>query len=402
LGEAAAEARRRTLLDRATDLLARRLDLLDPSDLPERLAGLHDLGTIEMSMGRYAAAAASFRSMLDAAWRLGVPAKVAAALSKLGRVHRARGDYAAAIRAIEEALRLFRSCGDMPGISGTLTDLGSLRYLLGEYPDARRCHREALALRREMEDDRGTAVALLHLAALDRADGLLGRAAAKAQEALRIGEGSAAPEELAQAMNVLGIVAFDREDHDAALGYFQEGLRLASGVDRRIETYLLNNLGELMLRTGRPADAAEPLKRALDLAAQNEDLRSLGEVQRNISRLAAVEGRPAEAVEYADRALELASRIGSAEAQALACLAVGQARAAAGPGAAGDPPDTFFRRAVETLRRIGHSVELAKALWAFASFLHENGRPGEAASIRAEARRAFAQHGIAARDPGHA
>ena len=186
-GDAAAEARGRTLYDRAVTLYRRRLDLLDAEDHPLQVATLHDLGTVHVAMGRYDAAEESFRQMLRHAWALGTPGKLAVALSKLGRVSRARGDYAAALRDLDEALRLFRQCGDQVGVAAALADLGSLRYLLGEYEEARRFHREALALRRELQDHRGTALSPLPLALLAPAR-LLDRATTKTQEALRLGE----------------------------------------------------------------------------------------------------------------------------------------------------------------------------------------------------------------------
>ncbi|MBI5500279.1 MAG: tetratricopeptide repeat protein [Deltaproteobacteria bacterium] len=397
-GEAADEARARTLYDRAVVLYRRKLDLLDAEDHPLRVATLHELGTVHVAMGRYDAAEESFRQMLRHAWALGTPGKVAVALSKLGRVSRARGDYAAALRDLEEALRLFRLCGDQVGVAAALTDLGSLRYLLGEYDEARRCHREALALRRELEDDRGTALALLHLAMLDRAAGLLDRATTKTQEALRLGEGSAAKEELAQAMNVLGVLAFDRGDLPSALGYLQEGLQLAAGADRRMELYLLNNVGEIQFWMGSLDDAARNLGRAMEMATEQEDRRALGEIQRNVARLSIWQQRNDRATVYADHALALAEQIGNQEAKGLAWILMGEVRASAGTPPGADPPDVCFRRGIEIFRRIGHQVELAKALHSWGHTLRARGLAADARAPLAEALQLFTLQGSAMAD----
>jgi tetratricopeptide (TPR) repeat protein len=397
-GEAAEEARGRTLYDRAVTLYRRKLDLLDEDDHPGRVLTLHDLGTVQVAMGRYGAAEESFRQMLRHAWALGTPGKVAVALSKLGRLSRVRGDYPAALRDLEEALRLFRQCGDQVGVAASLTDLGSLRYLLGDYEDARRCHREALALRRELEDDRGTALALLHLAMLDRAAGLLDRAATKTQEALRLGEGTAAKEELAQAMNVLGVLAFDRGDLPSAIGYLEEGLKLAAGADRRMELYLLNNVGEVQFWMGNLDESARNLGHAMEMAGEQEDRRALGEILRNVARLSIWQQRPDRAVAYADRALALAEQIGNQESKGLAWVLVGEVRAAAGTPPGAESPDACFQRGIDTFRRIGHQVELARALYSYGHTLRAVGRMPEARPLLQEALHLFTAQGSALAD----
>lgn len=394
-GEAADEARRRTLYERAVGLYKRKLDLLEADDHPGRLVTLHDLGTVQVAMGRTDAAEESFRQMLRSAWALGAPGKIAVALSKLGRLSRGRGDYPAALRDLDEALRLFRQCGDQIGVAAALADIGSLRFLLGEYAEARRCHREALALRRELEDNRGSALALLHLAMLDRAEGLLDRAAAKTQEALRLGENSAAKEELAQAMNVLGVLAFDRGDLQSAAGYFQEGLKLAAGADRRMECYLLNNLGEVQFWSGQLDDAARNLARAMELAGEQEDRRALGEIHRNAARLSIWQRRPERAAAYADRALALARQIGNEESLGLAWELAGEVRAFAGTPPGAEEPDVCFRRAIDTFRRIGHQVELARALYSYGHVLRAQGRTADAQPILGEALDLFTRQGSA-------
>jgi len=392
-GDAAEEARRRTLYDRALSLYRRKPDLLEADDHPERVATLHDLGTVQVAMGRYDAAEESFRQMLRGAWALGTPGKVAVALSKLGRVSRVRGEYPDALRDLEEALRLFRQCGDQVGVAASLTDLGSLRYLLGDYEESRRCHREALALRRELEDDRGISLALLHLAMLDRAAGLLDRATTKTQEALRLGESSAAKEELAQAMNVLGVIAFDRGDLPSALGYLQEGLKLAAGTDRRMEVYLLNNVGEVQFWMGQLDEAAQNLGRAIEMATEQEDRRAMGEIQRNVARLSIWQQRLDRAVAYSDRALALAEQIGNQESKGLAWVLMGEVRAAAGTPQGADPPDVCFQRAIDVFRRIGHQVELARALTSWGHTLRAQGRAAEAHPILSEALQLLTQQG---------
>jgi tetratricopeptide (TPR) repeat protein len=383
-GEAAAEAQRRALFDRSIALYRRQLDLLEGDDHPGRLRVLHEVGSLQTAQGRYAEAEESFDAMLSAAWSLGAPGKIAVALSKRGRLRRTRGEYPAARADLDSALRLFRLCGDTPGVAATLGDLGALDYLLGDYDQARRCHREAVGLRREMQDDRGTAVALLQLAALDRVAGLLDRAATKAEEALRLSQPGAPPGEIAGAMNLLAVLSFDRGDSTTAIGYLQEGLRLATGADSRMETFLRNNLGEVLLSEGRTEEAAEQLRGALAMAGEQDDLRALAEIQRNLARLSLALGRPAQAVEYAERARDLAERIGNTESRALVQVVLGEVWAAAAPPGE-DPAAAYFAEATRILRELGHRVELARALLAHGAALVRRGRRAEARPLMAEA-----------------
>ncbi len=138
--------------------------------------------------------------------------------------------------------------------------------------------------------------------------------------------------------------------------------------------------------------------RAMEMAGEQEDRRALGEILRNVARLSIWQQRPDRAVAYADRALSLAEQIGNQESKGLAWVLVGEVRAAAGTPPGAEPPDACFRRGIDTFRRIGHQVELARALYSYGHTLRALGRLPEARPLLQEALHLFTAQGSALAD----
>ena len=165
-----------------------------------------------------------------------------------------------------------------------------------------------------------------------------------------------------------------------------------------MELYLLNNVGEIQFWMGDLDESARNLGRAMEMATEQEERRPLGEIQRNVPRLPIWQQRHDRAVAYADRALALAEQIGNEESKGLAWVLVGEVRAATGTPSGVDSPDDCFRRGIDVFRRIGHQVELARALYSWGHTLHGQGRTADSRAPLGEALQLFTLQGSALAD----
>ena len=137
-----------------------------------------------------------------------------------------------------------------------LLQLGTLYRLQGRFPEAQYCFHKALTLCEQHEWRK-------HYWTLVNQLGLMARLSARHEEALTycqqvLAEQDVAILERAEALNVLGLVAYDRRHWEVALDYFEKALTLYRSLD---DTYqiarVLNNRGLVLLRNGRWNEAEE-------------------------------------------------------------------------------------------------------------------------------------------------
>jgi len=98
------------------------------------------------------------------------------------------------------------------------------------------------------------------------------RAAAAFDEALKIDPA------LARAHNGLGVIAAERKDYESALAHWRRAVELEP---RDYET--LFNLGDLLIKIGRPAEARTYWERYLLVAPRGQELSDSARVQRWLS-----------------------------------------------------------------------------------------------------------------------
>ncbi len=264
------------------------------------------------------------------------------------RYLRIAGDEAAAVYAHEEALDLYRSAIALdPASPGPLHErIGDESTRLGRYDDAVAAYEAAAALadlrnawriEQRLADVHGRrgewSLAESHLAAAltgvapdalgDRARLTADRALAVhrlgdqrrsrrlAGEALETAQAARDPACVAQAHNLLGILARDAGHLVQARRHLEESLALASAEhveEARIAS--LNNLALLAVAAGDPARAVETARAALDAAVTIGDRHREAAIRNNLADALHAAGRRDESLDELKQAVTIFAEVG--------------------------------------------------------------------------------------------
>lgn len=223
-------------------------------------SGLHEaIGDLETLEGNYQAALASY----EAATALSRGPRALCRLEhKLARVHMRQGDWAAADSHLEAARASLtgEALGDRARI---LADRSLTMLNLGRPEDAARAADEALSYAEEAGDDEALAQAHNILGILARRRGDPDAATAHLEPSLDIADGLADPSAAIAALNNLALVRGDTGDHEGGLDLIRRALRLCIDQgDRHRQAALHNNTADLLRAAGRDEEALDHLKQA--------------------------------------------------------------------------------------------------------------------------------------------
>ncbi|HEX5502342.1 MAG TPA: tetratricopeptide repeat protein [Thermomicrobiales bacterium] len=178
------------------------------------------------------------------------------------------GEYAR--RGAEAAL----AAGDRWHLAYTRNQQGHIATARGDYAEARRHYEASYAIREELDDPEGMAGALNHLAKVAARQGAWPEAEELHRRGLAIARDIGERAVMAIALNGLGLVACATGDDVAAARHLDEGLRLAAEMGHmRLLLTLLASTGDWLLRSGRPAEAAEALALADAHPASDHEIR---------------------------------------------------------------------------------------------------------------------------------
>jgi len=227
--------------------------------------------------------------------------RLVALLGNLSSYLLALGEPEAARGALERCLRLAEELGDRPGIAKTLGNLGTALVELGHAREALDALERARAIFRELGDPlresdalSNLAMVCLHLGRYARALECLERALA---EKRRLGDRAGEAQVLATMGNVHATLG--REDR--ARECYEKAL---PALARRHVGGARVNLGNVLLRLGRTADALEMLERArAELTASGQRAAAAAALQ-NLGIARAAHDRPERALAALRQALE--------------------------------------------------------------------------------------------------
>ncbi|WP_081687322.1 ATP-binding protein [Glycomyces tenuis] len=246
------------------------------------------------------------RIAFDIARRTADRRKEAFTLGDSGRQLLAAGRHREAIVCLERSVVLKRDLGEYGDAALTLANIGVLHRRSGRFAESVEVHRAALAQAEEAADEAAAAlirtnmvVPLLRLGRFDEAECLL----AAAESRLDAGD-----EHNRIRIEVFrGVLARERGDAAAAVAAHTECLKAYRGEGVTADvTATLIELGEDLLRSGRGAEAAGHLDRAVSYAVRLADP-SLERSTRNaLGRALTASGRPEEAEAHHRRAADLA------------------------------------------------------------------------------------------------
>lgn len=226
------------------------------------------------------------------------PASVNSVDEAVGDLYTLHGSYARAIASYESALAS-ASERVRPTLERKLAEVFHRR---GDWESAERHY--ARAAETEDESERARALADRSLVAHRRGDA--DRALRLARKALLMAKGARDERALAQAHNILGILARDRKHLEQALAIAE---RLA---DPAVTVAALNNLALAHLRDGEPERAVDLAARALEASAALGDRHREAALHNNLADALRALGRREDAMRHLKRAAGLFSEIGGA------------------------------------------------------------------------------------------
>jgi len=137
-----------------------------------------------------------------------------------------------------------------------------------------------------------------------RAGSLAGQALSRAQE-------SGDPGALAQALNMMGILARADGDLEMAKDFFERSLEAAGRVENMsLRVAALNNQARLLQEQGRAEEAIPQARQALALCARMGDRHRQAAIQNNLADLYHAAGMEEEAMAQLKQAVALLAEIG--------------------------------------------------------------------------------------------
>jgi tetratricopeptide (TPR) repeat protein len=243
---------------------------------------------------------------LRAALALGHPDAAALELQAAELLTRL-GDYPAAVASLERAAATADPC-----LLGTIEHrLGQVHHRSGSWALAE-AHFTAALLAPTPPDDGTRARITADLSLTVLSAGNPDRASALAGESLAAAESAADVRALAQANNLLGLLAFRAGAADEALRRLETSLTLAEGADDRgAQVAALNNLA-LAHRAGGALDAAvERTRDALRLCTKEADRHREAALHNNLADLLHVRGDEEEAMHHLKLAVATFAEVGA-------------------------------------------------------------------------------------------
>jgi tetratricopeptide (TPR) repeat protein len=387
-------ARERYANAKAADYYVKGLALLGEEDVARRLEAHHHLGDVLQLAGRNEEAIASFRNMLELAWRFDLKAKGGAAHNRIGRVYRAIGHLEEAMRHLGTGHALFDAANDARGVASSLDDIGKVHWMRGAYEAAERFIKRALEIRRELGDARGIALSLNNLGLVYQDSGRFEEAHRAFQESLSIRREIGDLSGMAQTLNNIATIHQDNGDHARASELWQEALDYAIEVgDRMRQAAILTNLGESAYRQNKPAEAIAVLQKAEAIASTLGDRILEAEILRGLAKAHMFFHDIPKARDFIGRSIELFERTRGKPFLGVALRTAGEIAAAGGwGGTAHEEARRHFERSIQIFEELGNDVELAKSCEAYAKFLEDDPeskgdptRAYEAARLRARA-----------------
>ena len=228
-------------------------------------SALHEaIGDLQTLAGDYGAALASY----EAAAAHAADGELAAIEHRIGLVHHRRGEWELADSSFLAALELAPADGTAAR-ARIVADRSLTAHRRGRDPAAQELAEAALLLAADAGDRRALAQAhnLLGILASGRGDSVEARH--RLEESLSLADAEQDPAARAAALNNLALVQRSDGKLDSALELTVEARRLAAVVgDRHREAALANNAADLLHAAGREEEAMELLKQAVALFAE--------------------------------------------------------------------------------------------------------------------------------------
>jgi predicted ATPase/DNA-binding SARP family transcriptional activator len=311
-------ARKRLLHRRAALALAGQARGREADALAGQIARHHRLAGQDKESARYHRLAGDYARSLHAnsdalthyeeALALGHP-DASALHEAIGDLRTRAGEYGAALSSYEAAA----SSAGQGDLSVLEHKIGNVHARRGEWDLARSHYESALEALGEPGGEAAGGLARLYAdwSLLSHGQDERDEATAFASRALELAESTGDTRSLAQAHNMLGILAGKFGDQDAALRHLQESLDLAEALgDSDVKVAALNNLALAREHGGESAEALRLAETALALCVASGDRHREAALHNNLADLLHAASREQESMAHLKRAVELFAEIG--------------------------------------------------------------------------------------------
>ncbi|MDQ3864903.1 MAG: AAA family ATPase [Actinomycetota bacterium] len=311
-------ARKRLLHRRAAAALSGQARGREANSLAGQIARHHRLAGQDKEAARYHRLAGDYARSLHAnsdalthyeeALALGDP-DAATLHEAIGDLRTRAGEYGAALSSYEAAA----SSAEEDHLPVLEHKIGNVHARRGEWDLARSHYESALEALGEPDGEAAGELARLYAdwSLLSHGQDEREQAAAFARRALELAEGTGDVRSLAQAHNMLGILAGRSGDQDAALRHLKESLDLAEALgDSDVKVAALNNLALAREQGGEPGEALRLAETALALCVASGDRHREAALHNNLADLLHAAGREQESMAHLKRAVELFAEIG--------------------------------------------------------------------------------------------
>jgi predicted ATPase/DNA-binding SARP family transcriptional activator len=311
-------ARKRLLHRRAAAALSAQARGREADSLAGQIARHHRLAGQDQEAARYYRRAGDYARSLHAnsdalahyeeALALGHP-DAAALHEAIGDLRTRAGEYGAALSSYETAA----SSAGRDELSGLEHKIGNVHARRGERDLARSHYESALQTIGEPEGETAGGLARLYAdwSLLSHGQDERDEAAGFARRALELAEDTGDTRSLAQAHNMLGILAGRSGDQKAALRHLEESLDLAEALgDADVKVAALNNLALAHEHGGESDEALRLAETALALCVASGDRHREAALHNNLADLLHAAGREQESMAHFKRAVELFAEVG--------------------------------------------------------------------------------------------
>jgi tetratricopeptide (TPR) repeat protein len=214
-----------------------------------------------------------------------------------------------ALRLSSESLTYLETQDETPLLADALRWHGSVLRDCGRTSEAEPLYQRSLDVARRIGYEPGIAHSLNCLASLAQRRGDILGATNLVTEALAIADRCGERRLVGMLQQNLGMLADIQGNPALAIAHFRLALRMLEDVnDAQTTCWVLNNLGYLLVREDRFAEAHDAFERGLGIARARGDLMSEGILEGNRAELQLVLGEIDEAYDGIQRSLEIAEQ----------------------------------------------------------------------------------------------
>ena len=229
-------------------------------------------------------------------------------------------DLKQSIMQAEKAMEIANESKSRDLISFALFNAGNAYFMQGMYETATGYFYRYLDIQKQMDHKAGVAYALANIGAIRIKMQDYEAAKHNLLEGLQTLKKDDQPgfkEHIPNILNNLGIVYQNLQRSDSALWYYREGIRLSEYIQdpRYFQASLYNNIGGLFLDNNLPDSAYVPLKKAMEVRMERNDLAGQASSHARLGEYHLLIGEPREALAHFYEGMNIAQRIGSIDLQ---------------------------------------------------------------------------------------